>query len=313
MPENEEKPIQVYAAAAANLVIALTKFIAALATGSSAMLSEAIHSVADTGNQLFMLLGLKRSRRPATTEHPFGYGQEVYFWGFVVAMILFSLGGLMSIYEGISRVRHPGEISDPLWNYVVLAIAAVAEGISIHFALKKFRKSVKPGESWWKALRRSKDPSVFIVVAEDAAALAGIAVAVVGISLEQVFQSVLPDAIAAMIIGVILCIVAIIMAGETHALLLGESADSDVVAGIYEIIKADSAVADLPRPLTMHFGPNEILVNVAVKFKPGVAREAVLDSIAGFESAIRRRFPQVRRIFVEVESLRKPEHEISAA
>jgi cation diffusion facilitator family transporter len=200
MPE-PERPTQVYAAALANFVIAGTKLIAAAVTGSSAMLSEGIHSTADTGNQLLMLLGLKRSRRPADSIHPFGTGQEVYFWSFVVAMVLLSGGGVLSVYEGIRRLKYSEGLSDPFWNYIVLAIAAVSESTSMYFALRTFRQSTRLGEHWWDSLRTSKDPSVFIVLAEDAAALTGIVVAFLGILLEQMTGNVVPDAIAAMVIG----------------------------------------------------------------------------------------------------------------
>src|SRR5262245_5599974 len=199
----EESPTQVYAAAIANLVIAASKFVAAAITGSSAMLSEGIHSVADTANQILLLFGIKRSRKPADEAHPFGYGREIYFWGFIVAIVLFGLGGGISIYEGIIRLQEHGEVSSPFWAYGVLAIAIAAESTSFWYAFKAFRKSVRPGENWWRAFRTSKDPAVFIVIAEDAAALAGLAVAAAGVTLEHLTQSVVPDAIASIIIGLI--------------------------------------------------------------------------------------------------------------
>jgi len=311
--DNQEKPSQVYAAAAANLVIAASKLTAAAVTGSSAMLSEGIHSVADTGNQVLTLLGLRRSKRPPDPLHPFGHGQEVYFWGFVVAMVLFSLGGGMSVYEGIHRMQHREGVSDPFWNYVVLAIAAVAESFSLYFALQKFRQSMRPDEHWWAAVRRSKDPSVFIILAEDAAALAGIAVAFVGILLQQILNSVIPDAIASIIIGGILGVVAALLAIETHALLLGESADPEIVSEIVHIVRTNPYVIKAHTPLTMHFGPNDILVNMTVEFRPDTPSEILLDSIADFEISIRRTFPQVQRVFIETESLKKTVHHEPAA
>jgi len=304
MPETEERPIQVYAAAVANLVIAASKLIAAAATGSSAMLSEGIHSIADTGNQLLLLLGLKRSRRPADEQHPFGYGQEIYFWGFVVSITLLSIGGGISIYEGIHRLRHSESVSNPFWNYVVLAIAGLAESFSMYFALKKFQEARRKDENWWNELRNSKDPSVFVVVAEDAAALAGIAVAAAGIVLGQIFQSTTPDAIAAIAIGGILCCVAMALAIETKALLVGESADPEIVSGIMKIVTSDPIVVRAQPPLTMHLGPSDILVNMAVEFRGDATGSAILSSIAKFESAIQTQFPRVRRIFIEAESLR---------
>jgi cation diffusion facilitator family transporter len=308
-----ESPTQIYAAVAANLVIAVCKLIAAAVTGSSAMLSEGVHSAADTGNQLLMLLGLKRSRRPADSVHPFGNGQEVYFWSFVVAMILFSGGGILSVYEGIRRLKYGEGLSDPFWNYIVLAIAAASEGISMYFALSKFRQSIRPGEHWWDSLRTSKDPSVFTVLAEDAAALIGIVVAFLGILLEQMTGSVVPDAVAAMMIGGILCVVAVLLAIETHALLLGESADPEIVSGIHKIIEADRNVANAHHPLTMHFGPNEVLVNIAVEFRSGTSSDVILNSIKNFEATILAKFPTVRRIFIEIESPEMPERQTPAA
>ena len=264
--------------------------IAAAITGSSAMLSEGVHSIADTGNQLLMLLGLKRSRRPADSIHPFGNGQEVYFWSFVVAMVLFSGGGVLSIYAGIRRLKYEEVSSSPFWNYIVLAIAAASEGTSMYFALRKFRQSMRLGEHWWDSLRTSKDPTVFIVLAEDAAALTGIVVAFLGVSLEQMTGSVVPDAVAAMIIGGILCVVSVLLVIETRALLLGESADPEIVSEIHKIIEADRNVGNVHHPLTMHFGPDEVPLNIAVEFRSGTSSDVILDSIRKFESTIRAKF-----------------------
>jgi len=211
------------------------------------------------------------------------------------------------------RLQHPDRISNPVWNFVVLGIAAVAEGVSMRFALQKFWRSLRPGEHWWSSLRTSKDPTVFIVVAEDAAALSGLTVAAVGLILEYAFQSIVPDAIASILIGLILSSVAILMAIETQALLLGESADPEIVAEILEVVQKDHTVAHAHPPLTMHFGPNEILVNMSVSFKEGTSSEDILNSIATFESAIREKFPSVRRIFIEAESLRSGKHKKPAA
>jgi cation diffusion facilitator family transporter len=304
MSETQERPVQVYAAAVANLIIAGSKMTVAVASGSSAMLSEGIHSLADTGNQLLLLLGLKRSRRPPDDQHPFGYGQEIYFWGFVVSITLFSIGGGISMYEGIHRLRHGENVSDPFWSYVVLGIAGIAESFSMYFAVKKFQSTRRKNQSWWEALRNSKDPSIFVVVAEDAAALLGIAVAAAGIVIGQIFRSTTPDAVAAIAIGGILCCVAVALAIETKALLVGESADPEIVSGIMKIVTSDPIVVRAQPPLTMHLGPADILVNMAVEFRSDATGSAILDSIAKFESAIQKQFPRVRRIFIEAECLR---------
>jgi cation diffusion facilitator family transporter len=302
-----ETPRQVYVAASANLVIAVSKFVVALFTGSSAMLSEGVHSLADTGNQLLLLFGIKRSRKSPDETHPFGYGQEIYFWGFMVAIVLFSIGGGVSIYEGIRKLGQHAEMGSPTWNYLVLAIAAIAESLSFRSAFKVFRKSLRPQEHWWDAFRTSKDPSVFIVLAEDVAGLLGIVVAAIGIWLAGMFRSPIPDATAAIVIGVILAAVAVLMGFETKALLLGESADPEIVEEIRRIASQDPLIAKAQSPLTMHFAPNQILVNMVVEFKNGASGDAILASIDRFEKAIRQRFPAVRQIFVEAESLRHPE------
>jgi cation diffusion facilitator family transporter len=304
MANPHNRPIQVYAAVAGNLIIAASKLIAAAATGSSAMLSEGIHSLADTGNELLLLVGIRKSEKRPDRKHAFGYGQEIYFWAFVVAMILFSFGGGMSIYEGVRRLHHGEQLSSPKWNYIVLVIAVIAESISFRVAFKKFRASMRPGEHWWRALRRSKDPTVFIVLAEDAAALAGLAVAAVGVFLEQLLQSVVPDAISAMVIGGILGFVAILLARETKALLLGESADPSVLLHIWQIAKNDPDVAAAEPPLTMHLGPSEILVNMVIQFRQGLSGDQIIGAIDRIESLVRQQHPAVRRIFIEAGSLR---------
>jgi len=304
----EESPTQVYAAAIANLVIAASKFVAAFITGSSAMLSEGIHSVADTANQLLLLFGIKRSRKPADETHPFGYGREIYFWGFIVAIVLFGLGGGISIYEGIIRLQEHGEVSSPFWAFVVLAIAIGAESMSFWYAFKAFGKSVRPGENWWRAFRTSKDPAVFVVIAEDAAALAGLVVAAAGLTLEQLTQSVVPDAIASIVIGLILAAVAFLMGLETKGLLLGESTDPETVEEIKRIARRDPLVAYAHAPLTMHLGPNEILLNMVVDFHTNASREAIRESIDRLEAEILDQFPAIRRIFIEPETSQSARH-----
>jgi cation diffusion facilitator family transporter len=300
-----ETPRQVYVAAIANIVVASSKFTVGAITGSSAMIAEGIHSVADTGNQLLIVLGIKRSRKPPDEKHPFGYGLEIYFWGFMVAVLLFSIGGVLSIFEGVSKLRGSSEMGKALWNYVVLAVAAVAETVSLRAAFKPFRKSFRGDEHWWHAFRTSKDPTVFIVLAEDSAGLLGIAVAAAGIGLEQLTQSPVPDAIAAIVIGIILCAVAILMAYETKALLLGESADREVVEEIRRIVSTDPIVVVAGWPLTMHFAPNEILVNMEVEFDPKASANEIVQSIDRFETQIRQRHPKVKHIFIEAEAFRK--------
>lgn len=299
-----EKPIAVYGAIVANLVIAIFKFIVALLTGSSAMLSEGIHSTADTGNQLLLLLGLHQSRKPADENHPFGHGQELYFWSLIVAIILFSAGGGMSIYEGITHLEHPTELQNPIWNYLVLAGAFVIEGVSWFIATRELLKRRNPNESFWQTLRSSKDPSIFIVFGEDSAALTGLLVAFLGVFLGHRLDSPYPDAIASIIIGVILAAIAVFLAYESKSLLVGETAERKTVEGIRELVLSHPAVEQMRPPLTMHFGPNEILLSLDVQFRSDQHTAGLVKAIDEIESNIRNNYPDIRQIFIEVEGLK---------
>lgn len=301
---SSEHPITVYGAMAANAVIAVSKFAAGLISGSSAMLSEAIHSVVDTGNELLLLLGIHRSKKPADELHPFGHGKELYFWTLIVAILLFGLGGGMSIYEGISHLRHPAVIHDPTWNYVVLGVAFVAEGTSWAIALRKFLEKRKQGQSLWRALRASKNPAVFVVLAEDSAALAGILVAFLGVLLGHSLQNPYLDGAASIVIGLILATVAGFLAYESRDLLVGESADAEVVQSIRKVAAADPAVLGVSRPLTMHFGPGQVLLNLDIEFRPDLSASEITAAVDRLEAGIRKERPSIKRIFIEAESLK---------
>ncbi len=299
-PHSSKLPI--YGALVANLVIAITKFIAAALTGSSAMISEGIHSVVDTGNQFLLLLGLKRSEKPADPTHPFGYGKELYFWSLIVAILLFSIGGGMSVYEGISHINHPSELTDPFWNYVVLGIAFVFDGASLVIAFRSFKKrNSNPG--LLSGLRASKDPSIFVVVIEDTAALLGVIIAAAGVFLGHQFNSPYFDGIASLVIGGILGIVAIFLAYESKGLLLGEGVHPRTQENLKKIISANPAVKKMQDPLTMHFGPQEILLAVNVQFYPELTAEKIEEAIDVIEQSIREKHPEVKRIFIEAESI----------
>jgi cation diffusion facilitator family transporter len=298
-----ESPIAVYGAIASNLIIAAAKFTAAFFTGSSAMLSEGIHSLVDTGNEGLLLLGVHHSRKPADAQHPFGHGMELYFWSLIVAIVLFGLGGGMSFYEGIAHLQQGSEMGNPLWNYVVLAVALVAEGTSWSIGLRQLLKE-RRGQSLWRTLRASKDPSVYTVVAEDSAALVGIVWAFLGVFIGHRFESVHADAIASMLIGVTLAAVALFLAYESRSLLMGESADAQVVQRIQELAQDDPAVVRVRRPLTMYFGPREVLLNLDVEFRPDLSAQEVTEAVDRLESKIRSEEPVIKRIFIESESLK---------
>ncbi len=302
-------PVAVYSAMAANLVIAVAKFLAAGVTGSSALLAEGFHSVVDTGNQGLLLLGLRRSRKAPDEMHPFGYGQELYFWSLIVATLLFGIGGGLSIYEGILHVLHPVAVEDPFWNYVVLAIAAVSEGTSFAIAVREVLRERERGESFWHALLGSKDPSVFVVVGEDAAALAGLAVAFLGVWLGHHLGIPELDGAASVLIGVILCVVGVFLAIESRHLLLGESADPSLIRGIQAVVAEDPDVLRARPPLTMHLGRDQVLVNLDVEFRRSLGAEELAKVVRRLERKIRERDGRVRHIFIEATAFSEGDRE----
>ena len=284
-----------------NGLIAITKFVAAGITGSSAMLSEAIHSVVDTGNQTLLLYGLKKAARPADDDFPFGYGKEIYFWSFVVAILLFALGAGISIYEGIHHILHPAEISDPTINYIVLSLAFIFEGFALFFAVKEFWK-VKGRMGVLEAVKKGKDPSLFVVLFEDSAAMAGLVIAFIGILLAQITGNAIWDGIASVTIGTILGLTAIWLAIETKGLLIGERADRETVNGIRDIIIDHNAIESTNEILTLQMGPYYVLVNVSVVFKRGLKTGQVETAIALIDNQIKNKFPYVKRVFIEAEN-----------
>ncbi|GHB20004.1 cation diffusion facilitator family transporter [Salinicola rhizosphaerae] len=296
----ESKPV-IFAAMGGNLAIAVTKFVAAALTGSSAMLSEGIHSVVDTGNQILLLLGMSRAKRPPSPQFPFGHGKEVYFWSFVVALLIFAIGAGVSIYEGITHILHPEPIESPLINYIVLGLGILFEGASWAFALNEFRKT-KGKWSYIEAVHRGKDPSMFVVIFEDSAALLGLFVAMAGVALSQWTGIEQFDGIASVIIGLILGGTAIWLAMETKGLLIGESANRHVVEGIRELAGQADGVEQVNEVLTMHMGPNFILVTLSVRFARGTPAERIEQAIAKLDREIKSANDSVKRVFVEAEA-----------
>ena len=290
----------VYAALVGNFLIAVTKFFAAAATGSSAMLSEGIHSMVDTGNQGLLLLGMARAKRPAGKTHPFGHGKEIYFWSFIVAILIFAVGAGISIYEGVHHLQHPVHSTNPTLNYIVLALAFVFEGVAWTIALREFRRA-KGERGYLEAVHRGKDPTLFVVLFEDSAAMAGIIVAFLGVFLGHVTGNPYFDGAASVLIGVILAATALLLAIETKGLLIGESADERVVRGIREIAASYEDIEHVNEVLTLHMGPDFILLNLSVDFTDDASAEDVEKSISMMGVEIKRAFPRVKRIFVEPE------------
>ena len=309
MAAGSDNPVAVYGALIANGIIAVTKFVASVATGSSAMFSEGIHSVVDTGNQALILFGIRRSKRPADARHPFGYGKELYFWSFVVAILLFSLGGGLSLYEGFRHLGHPEPVANPGWNYAVLGVALVVEAIAWWIAYRQIRAAEGPDISLLQAMRRSKNPAVFTVLAEDTAAMLGLLVAFLGVFLGQVTGNPVWDAAASLAIGAILCSVAVFLAFESKALLLGEGMRPEVAAAIQRLVESDDAVSWAGRPLTLYFGPKEVLLNLEVGFRHDLEAAELPAAIDRVESAIKREHPTITRVYLEAEGLRRAKSE----
>ncbi len=294
-------PKAIYAAIGGNLAVAITKFIVAAITGSAAMLSEGIHSLVDTGNGGLLLLGRRLSQRPADSSHPFGYGKEQYFWSLIVAMLIFAGGGGVSLYEGILHVRHPSPLKDPTWSYVVLGLAVVFEGAALWVAWREFDVTRK-GRSTWEAIRASKDPTTFTVLFEDSAALLGLLVAFIGIFLSHLLQDGRFDGAASIVIGLILAGVAAVLAHESKGLLLGESADPAVSASVLRLAEADPGVAQVRNPLTMHFGPNAVLLTMDVQFREELSAGEVAETVDRLEKGVRTLHPEITHIFIEAEA-----------
>jgi cation diffusion facilitator family transporter len=294
----------IYAAIIANLAIAAGKFLAAAVTRSSAMLAEAIHSTVDTGNELLLLLGIRRSRRPPDPLHPFGHGKVLYFYSLLVAVYIFGAGALLAAYEGISRLRHPLPPVHLGWSYAVLALAAAFESYSWRISYRELRWRKDPDESTWDEIIGSKDPTVFTVFLEDTAGLIGTVLAFLGLFLGQIFHTPRFDAVASLLIGILLAAVALLLGRESGALLIGERTNRAVIRRVQKIIRDDPAVEDVGDILTMQLGPDKVLLTVDIRFRRGLDVQALERAIDRIELRIRRQEPTIERIFIEADSLK---------
>lgn len=296
-----ESKTAVYGAIAANVAIAVTKFIVAGITGSSAMLSEGIHSAVDSFNGVLLLVGLRLSQRPATPTHPFGHGKELYFWSLIVAVLIFGLGGGVSFFEGVQHIRHPEPLTDPMWNYIVLAAAMLFEGASFTVALRQFL--AEKGETpFWKALRRSKDPTTYTVLAEDSAALLGLIVAAAGIFASHRLGIPELDGAASVVIGALLAGVAVLLVRESRGLLIGEGIRPETAAAIREMALAEPPVSGVGEVLSMYIGPDDVLVTVDVDFASGTGTDEASAVITRIQRQVRARYPMIKRLFIEAGS-----------
>lgn len=287
-----------YVALAADLGIAATKFIAAAATGSSAMISEGIHSIIDSINQVLLLLGIKKSKKRPDAKRPFGYGKELYFWSFIVSLLLFSTGGCISFYEGILRFKRTGEMEDQTWNYIVLVIAFVFTAISAVTTLKKFNKQRGQLE-FWKAITQSKDPSVFIVLLGDLGDLIGLLIAFLGIYLGHLLHNPYYDGIASMIIGVFLIAISLLLVRESRSLLMGESASKKTLQEIVALTETDPSIIKVKKHFSMYMAPDEIILQLTAVFKKDLTTHDITRAIKRISKNIQEKFPTIRQIFIE--------------
>jgi cation diffusion facilitator family transporter len=269
------------------------------------MFSEGIHSVVDTGNQMLLLYGLKQAKKPADDRFPFGHGKEIYFWSFVVAIMIFAVGAGISIYEGIHRILNPTPLDNILVNYIVLTLAMIFEGAAWFFALKEF-KQAKGKWGYIEAVQRGKDPSIFVVLFEDSAAMLGLLVALLATFLTQVTGNLYFDGIASIIIGFILAGTAMWLAFETKGLLIGESANIHVVNGIKKITRTYDKIEHVNEVLTVHMGPEFILVNISVEFRDEATATEIEDTVSRLDAEIKNEYENVKRIFIEGEARKKP-------
>ena len=289
-----------YAALAANLGIAVAKFVAAAISGSSAMLTEGFHSVVDSGNQLLLLYGKRRAERPPDEIHPFGYGRELYFWSFVVAILIFATGAGLSVYEGVIHLQHPEPLRDPLINYVVLAVALVLEGGSWWLAVRTFGRA-KGDLGWWEAIHRSKDPPSFIVLFEDSAAMAGIVIAALGVYLSHATGDPRWDGIASIAIGAVLAVVAVLLARESKGLLIGERADPALTAAVRAYVADLPEVTRVNHVRTIHTAPDRIFIAMSVDFVDSVTAGELERLIERVEDTLVDRWPRISAVYIRPE------------
>ncbi len=302
----------IYAAMIGNGLIAVAKFVGAAITGSSAMMSEGIHSLVDTGNQSLLLYGIARSRRPADAKHPFGYASEIYFWAFIVAILIFSIGAGISLWHGIEKVLHPHPVENPMVNYVILILAMIFEGGAWWIAYKEFN-TTRGKKSFFRAVRESKDPTVFTVLFEDTAAMLGLIVALIGIWISVTFNLPVIDGVASIVIGIVLAGTALVLALETKSLLIGESAAPEIVRDIRKLVAEQVSIEGLNEIRTLHRGPQDVLLALSVDYKDSVRAGTVEKTNTALENAIKEKYPVVKRLFIEVQSKEDHKAEVRRA
>jgi cation diffusion facilitator family transporter len=288
----------IIAALGANLAIAVAKFVAFLFTGSSSMLAESVHSVADSGNQALLLLGGKQSKKRESRKHPFGYGRERYFYAFVVAVVLFTIGAVFSLYEGIEKIRHPHDVQSPIWAFAVLIFAIVAEGFSFRTAITE-SNTIRGDVSWFNFIRRAKAPELPVVLLEDFGALLGLVLALFGVAMAVITGNGVWDGVGTLMIGILLAIIAVILAIETKSLLIGESATPEIEEKICAALEGAPEVSKVIHLRTLHLGPEELLVAAKIAVERGDTASDIAKGIDEAERRIREAVPMARVIYLE--------------
>lgn len=292
--------ISIYSALAANLLIAVTKFVAGSFSNSSAMIAEGVHSLADTINQVLILFGIRQSKKPPDAKRPFGYGKELYFWSFIVSIIIFGLGGGVSVYQGYQHILKPEKIGDPTWNYVVLGISFFFEGISLLIAAKEFNK-VRHHQTWWQAIKRSKDPAAFLVLFEDGAAVLGLIIVAICVYTSHRYNLPWLDGVASLLVGLLLVGVSFILARESRSLLMGEGIAPSTQLKISTLIQKDPAVFKPLHILSTYQSPEEVLLMLIIAFKPHLDTTEIDDAIVRIRATIKHEFSFVSFILIQPE------------
>ncbi len=300
MAANSSKKV-IFAALIGNFLIFVTKLSAAIYTNSSAMFSEAIHSIVDCGNQVLLLYGIKKASQKADRAHPFGYGKELYFWSFVVAMLIFAVGAGVSLYEGVHKIIEPEEITNIHINYIVLSVAILFEAYPWKMAYDEFNRR-RSGLPFFTAVQESKDPGLFAILFEDTAAMLGLFSALVGLLIGDFFDIPEADGVASVAIGIILAMTAALLAFECKGLLIGEAADPKVIKSIRNLFDGHPYVDNINEVLTMHMGPRDILLNLSLDFKNSIPAGEVENIISMFEQKIKQKHPEIKRVFIEIQS-----------
>jgi len=290
----------IYGALAANVLIAVTKFIAGAVTNSGSMISEGVHSMVDTINELLLLLGIYKSQKPPDVERPFGYGKELYFWSFIVSILIFGLGGGISIYQGYLHIRQPENLGDPFWNYIVLGASVIFEGTSLIIAIKEFNK-VRGDQSWWEAIVRSKDPSNFLVLFEDSAAVTGLFVVMIFMYLSHALNKPILDGVASVIVGLLLVAVSLVLARESYSLLMGEGIAPVTKKRIIALVEKDEAVLKVINIISDYRAPDEVLLLLIVAFKDDLDTGEINEAIARIREEIKECFHLVEYIIIQPE------------